>query len=392
MGPLPARPLSRKQSPHRHRVEKWILRALLALAVIWSGYYIYEVVLGPNFHEVVPGQVYRSAQPDASHLREWRREHGIKTVVNLRGEDYPDEHRIVERRTAKEHGMQVVDVRLSAMHLPSTHWMIRLADVLETAPRPLLIHCRSGADRTGLASAMAAMAIGGQDYDTAIDQMAPRYGHIDGNPEHIRGVLYLYEDYCKRNQLGTGGWEQFSHWLRNEYHPAYYLVQIDAPQSLTLSPGQQEPIVVTVTNHSDHLLPLADADKQFNLAAFEGTSIEDMPGRPFGPRTPLPQRDLQPGQSLQMTYPLKAPTRPGQYTVRLDLVEERVTFFHRQGSPMGEILLTVTAPTASASAPARQGNVLAVTQPVGPADPSATTQPSGRGTSPPASAPTQWPR
>ncbi len=391
MGPLPARPLSRKQSRHRHRVEKWVLRALLAVAVIWSGYYVYEVILGPNFHEVVPGQVYRSAQPNASHLKEWRREYGIKTVVNLRGEDYPDEHRIVERRTAKEHGMQVVDVRLSAMHLPSTHWLIRLVDVLETEPRPLLIHCRSGADRTGLASAMAAMAIGGQDYETAIDQMAPRYGHIDGDPEHIRGVLYLYEDYCKRNQLGTGGWEQFSHWVRNEYHPAYYLVQIDVPQQLAMSTGQQRPVAVTITNRSDNLLPLADADKQFNLAAFEGTSIEDMPGRSFGPRTRLPRRDLQPGQSLQTTYPLKAPTRPGRYTVRLDVVEERVTFFHRQGSPMGEILLIVTAP-ASASAPAARADTPAESQPGLPPEPSATSQPSAAGTSRPASAPVHRPR
>src|SRR5688572_16573499 len=44
-----------------------------------------HVALGRNFHAIVPGRAYRSAQPTAADL-EWAvRAHGIRTVVNLRG-------------------------------------------------------------------------------------------------------------------------------------------------------------------------------------------------------------------------------------------------------------------------------------------------------------------
>lgn len=38
-----------------------------------------------NFHAVIPGEVYRSAQPLGAALARYRNEYGIRTVLNLRG-------------------------------------------------------------------------------------------------------------------------------------------------------------------------------------------------------------------------------------------------------------------------------------------------------------------
>src|SRR6185503_1558835 len=44
-----------------------------------------RVVLGSNFHELVPGEVFRSAQPTPALLESLARAPGLGTVINLRG-------------------------------------------------------------------------------------------------------------------------------------------------------------------------------------------------------------------------------------------------------------------------------------------------------------------
>lgn len=39
-----------------------------------------------NFHEVIPGELYRSAQPGSAVIDEAVKRYGIKTIVNLRNE------------------------------------------------------------------------------------------------------------------------------------------------------------------------------------------------------------------------------------------------------------------------------------------------------------------
>src|ERR1700722_9010359 len=64
-------------------------RTFILLSVfILLGCLLFEigrVFLGDNFHEVVPGQVYRGALPSPENLERLVKKHGIRTVVNLRG-------------------------------------------------------------------------------------------------------------------------------------------------------------------------------------------------------------------------------------------------------------------------------------------------------------------
>jgi protein tyrosine/serine phosphatase len=54
-----------------------------------------------------------------------------------------------------------------------------LIALMRDAPKPILIHCLAGADRTGLASVIYLQQIAHIDEDTAEWQLSPIYGHLN---------------------------------------------------------------------------------------------------------------------------------------------------------------------------------------------------------------------
>jgi protein tyrosine/serine phosphatase len=81
------------------------------------------------------------------------RNYGIRSVVNLRG-SHPGEARYDEEvRTAQTLGLTHVDLPLSARRELTDTNIMALRLILRTTPGPLLLHCKSGSDRTGLAAA-----------------------------------------------------------------------------------------------------------------------------------------------------------------------------------------------------------------------------------------------
>ena len=321
-------------------IRRTLLLVCLLCGLFAGGYYGYVRWVRGNFHAVVPEAVYRSAQPTVQQLMAWTDTYNLKTVINLRGDNEVPEC-VAEAQAAREAGLDLINIRLGARRLPPRPWLLRLIDALETAPRPILLHCAHGADRTGLASVLAAMAVGGQPYDQARKQLSMRYLHVYGNAETVGGVLLQYEDYCRREGIATGGWQQFRDWAVNRYRLGYYFIDIHTSQGLTAEPGETITLAVRLTNRSDHLLPAGSGSSQFNLCAFLGDSEDQVPDLELGSRAPLPKLDLAPEQSAEMTITFRAPRQPGQYDVRLDLVEEGVTWFAREGSPVPTVRLLV---------------------------------------------------
>jgi hypothetical protein len=208
----------------------------------------------------------------------------------------------------------------------------------------MLIHCRMGADRTGVASVLAAMAIGGQTYDQARSQLSIRYFHVDDDPDHIEGLLLSYEEHCKAKGVGTGGWSQFKAWALGAYWPGYYHVRITGPEKLAAAPGEHLRVELTIENLSGKTIPAGDDDKDFRTAVFSGSSEEDSPDREFGPRAPLPKQNVPPGASVKVSQTVEAPSAPGVYELHFDVVEENRTWFARQGSEVPACELTVRSP------------------------------------------------
>lgn len=195
----------------------WAILLTAAVLVVGAALGYYFAVYAPNFGVVVGGQVYRSAQPSGDDLLRWSRQYGLKTVVNLRGESSKAFY-APERNAAQQAGVKLIDIGMDALRLPTELEVRQLVEALESAPRPMLIHCQAGADRTGVGSVMAAMAIGGQDYAQARSQLTWRYHHFDWDPKHVAGILAMYEEYCRQGGKGTGGWPQFKQWATTMYH------------------------------------------------------------------------------------------------------------------------------------------------------------------------------
>lgn len=335
--------MSDKSNAHQSLAKRAIKTGIILLSagvLSVSGYYFYRQHLTANFHVVTEGLVYRSAQPTPSQLAAWQEKYRIRTVINLRGEQ-EDQQSAEVLATARQLGVEVRSLSLSADEQPPTATLQELLRMVETAQPPVHLHCLAGIDRTGLASVIAQMAVGKQPYSAAIDQLSVKYFHVDNNPDRLAGVFARYEDWCQTSGKPTAGYEQFREWTMNTYHPYYYKACISGPAELTLSPGSQTMADIVVENCSSLTLPAADPRKTFTLAVFTGSSVEQMPDAELGPRIQLPKQDLVPGQKITIRQPLIAPATPGTYLVHHDLIEENRTWFAKQGSPVPTLRLTV---------------------------------------------------
>jgi protein tyrosine/serine phosphatase len=159
------------------RAGRGLLFTLGSLALLVGGFYGYMQAT-TNFHTVVPGEVYRSSQPSASTIAEFRKDYGIKTIINLRGENSGRDWYDHEVAQAKELDINHIDFHMSAGRELTQVEAERLVELMRDAPKPLLIHCQAGADRTGLASALYLAAIEKRGETAAEGQMSIIYGHI----------------------------------------------------------------------------------------------------------------------------------------------------------------------------------------------------------------------
>ena len=126
-----------------------------------------------NRDEFAPG-LWRSNQPSPRTIRLLARQ-GVRTILNLRGENGLGAYALEERACAR-HGVTLRSMRLLSRDLPRREEVHEFLEILRTAERPMLIHCKSGADRAGLAAAIHYFAEG--DIEAARRQLSLRYLHV----------------------------------------------------------------------------------------------------------------------------------------------------------------------------------------------------------------------
>lgn len=158
-----------------------IMRGLgvgLAAAVAALAGYLACLHLGGNFHEVLAGELYRSAQVSGADIAVVRESRGVRSILNLRGaapgEGWYDE----EIASSADHGIIHADFAMSSSRAIGPEEAAQLIALMRDMPKPLLIHCRRGSDRTGLAVALYLAAISGADEEQAERQLSLRYGHF----------------------------------------------------------------------------------------------------------------------------------------------------------------------------------------------------------------------
>lgn len=132
-----------------------------------------------NIHTVEDGKLYRSAQLEEKKLEKLVHEKGIKTIINLRGNKTGEKWYDDEVAVAARNNVILVDIGMSAKRLPHKKDLLALLKAYEDVPRPILIHCRAGVDRTGEAAAIYQMLYMGKTKKEALKMLSPKYGHFE---------------------------------------------------------------------------------------------------------------------------------------------------------------------------------------------------------------------
>ncbi len=171
-----------------------MLLFVAAFAGGWAGY----LNLTGNIHEIAAGGVYRSAQLSSAQLQAILREKNIQTVINLRGSDPGDAWYDTEVEVTRKAGAQHISLRMSALHVPDDALVAELVNVLRTAPKPLIIHCAGGADRTGLASALYQLEVARLPAAEAAKQLSFRYGHFPWLTSHSGAMDVAYWRFANK--------------------------------------------------------------------------------------------------------------------------------------------------------------------------------------------------
>jgi protein tyrosine/serine phosphatase len=150
--------------------------AVLAIPAV-TGIHMALGQMTGNFHEVLPGQLYRSAQPDGEDIDEMVRVHGVRTIINLRDEAHGSWYAEAGSAAARN-GVRMVDFPMSSAQEVPVDRLQQLAAIMRDAEKPVLIHCEHGANRTGLASAVYVGAVAGRSELFSEFQLSPFYGHV----------------------------------------------------------------------------------------------------------------------------------------------------------------------------------------------------------------------
>jgi protein tyrosine/serine phosphatase len=115
----------------------------------------------PNLFRVSP-DIYRSAQPEAAGMRS-AEALGIRTVLSLRATNADPE-------PAEGTHLRLERVPTDTWNIDDQH-VIAALRLINAAPKPILVHCRHGADRTGLAVAMYRLVFQGWSKAEAKDEL-----------------------------------------------------------------------------------------------------------------------------------------------------------------------------------------------------------------------------
>jgi protein tyrosine/serine phosphatase len=150
--------------------------ALLAVLVV-AGYFGW-LRLTDNFHTVVAGELYRSAQPSAADIARYKTAYGIRTIINLRGAGTRAPWYGAEIAESRRLGITHVDFQMSPHRLLSRADAEKMVDLLAHAERPILIHCKAGADRSSLVAALYMAAVAKRGESAAERQFSLLYGHL----------------------------------------------------------------------------------------------------------------------------------------------------------------------------------------------------------------------
>jgi len=301
--------------------------AVFTIIGLWA---LRDFVFNENFHTVIPNKVYRSAQPSPASLERRIKEIGFRSVINLRTSEAKASWVKAESKVTEAYGVDLHLIWLSVF-MPPRATFRQLVHLLDTARRPLLLHCERGVDRSGIASAVAVLLTGGSVAE-ARKQFGLSYGFVLWfcSPD-LPQILDHYE-----NWLVARGWshtsDRFKQWVDNDYVPYFYRARLDPLEMPTsIVKGKAAMLRFRATNISPQ--PWRFSSRQDRGIHF-GVKMNPLaPGlrQEIELRGGFRDLTVAPGEAVVLELAIP-PLESGRYRVLVDLVDEGKKWFSDMGS------------------------------------------------------------
>lgn len=176
-----------------------------------------------NFHWIEPGKAARSSQAYAGFLAAFLRGRGIRALINLRGPNPQWRWWRSETRICAMLGIEHRDVMLSSKRLPTRKMLVALFDAFDEAPRPLLLKCSGGQDRTSFAAALYVVHAKGWPALADAEHQFARWPYLHLPHRHQRW-LKLFLAFA-RERAGALSLRQ---WIATAYRPEDYQSWLEA--------------------------------------------------------------------------------------------------------------------------------------------------------------------
>lgn len=163
-----------------------------------------------NFYQVEKG-VYRSSHPLPFHFRRINKL-GIKTIINLRGGNESNGFYVTEREQCEKYNITMIDFSISSSSLMKPAQMAECRRIFAEAQYPILMHCKSGADRAGMMSTLYRMFVLKQDFSQA-NALKWYFGHLAFWSTGVLDLFFKYWlDYQREHPEVT-----FEQWVETVY-------------------------------------------------------------------------------------------------------------------------------------------------------------------------------
>ena len=165
-----------------------------------------------NLRSRVGRDLYRSAHPMPYQVRAAKKA-GIASIISLRGIETHLGSNVLEWEACKAIGLPIVHLPVGSREAPHRDAILGLDALFDSLPKPILAHCKSGADRAGLTSTLYLLLKENAPFDEAIKQMEFwRHGHVK---QAKTGVLdHFFETYRLHHAAyGT----PFREWIEKHY-------------------------------------------------------------------------------------------------------------------------------------------------------------------------------
>lgn len=200
------------------RIARWdrplagpILRIRAWANMLFVDHGVFRVVYS-NSARVTP-ELWRSSQPTPRQIARFAAQGG-RTVVNLRaGREYGSWP--LEREACERHGLRLAEFVLRSREAPERETLLAASAFFEALDYPILVHCKSGADRAGLFAALFLLVRDGTTVAQARRQLSLRFGHF----RHAKtGILDSFLDAYASGGEARG--MTFLDWVERAYDPA----------------------------------------------------------------------------------------------------------------------------------------------------------------------------